>query len=97
MTKNIETETNTSNLPELEESVVVQVTGITRYGVYLQLIDYQCTGFLPISEISSRWVKRITDVVRHGEKLVVKILRINEPFDCLDKKKLYKAVLNPPT
>ena len=85
MTKNIdETETSISNLPELEESVVVQVTGITRYGVYLQLIDYQCTGFLPISEISSRWVKRITDVVRYGEKLVVKILRINEERNTVD-------------
>jgi len=65
------------NWPEVGELVVASVNEITDYGVYLILDEYGKEGFLHISEISSSWVKNIRDFVREGEKVVLKVLRVD--------------------
>ncbi len=65
-------------LPEIGELVVATVTRVTRYGAYLRLEDYDCDGFLHISEISSRWIRRVGDILRVRQKIVVKVLRVDE-------------------
>jgi len=63
--------------PEIGELVIATVERITNYGVYVRMEEYEKEGFLPISEISSSWVKNIRDFVREGEKVVLKVLRID--------------------
>jgi translation initiation factor 2 subunit 1 len=65
-------------LPELGELVVATVTKVTRYGAYLRLEDYPCDGFLHISEISSRWIRKVRDILRVRQKIVVKVVRVDE-------------------
>ena len=63
--------------PEVGELVVSSVSRITHHGVYVTLDEYQKEGFLHISEISSSWVKNIRDFVHEGEKVVLKVLRVD--------------------
>jgi len=63
--------------PEIGELVVTSVNRITNYGVYVMLDEYEKEGFLHISEISSSWVKNIRDFVHEGEKVVLKVLRVD--------------------
>ncbi|RLI04721.1 translation initiation factor IF-2 subunit alpha [Candidatus Bathyarchaeota archaeon] len=65
--------------PEVGELVVGTVTNVTDYGAYIALDEYGgIEGLLHISEISSSWVKNINDFVREGEKLVLKVLRVDK-------------------
>ena len=63
--------------PEVGELVVSSANRITHHGVYVVLDEYQKEGFLHISEISSSWVKNIRDFVHEGEKVVLKVLRVD--------------------
>lgn len=63
--------------PEVGELVVATANLITDFGVYLRLDEYDRSGFLHISEISSSWVKNIRDYVREGQKVVLKVLRVD--------------------
>lgn len=63
--------------PVVGELVVSSVSRVTHHGVYVVLDEYEKEGFLHISEISSSWVKNIRDFVREGEKVVLKVLRVD--------------------
>ena len=63
--------------PEVGELVIATVERIVDYGVYVRLDEYEKEGFLHISEISSSWVKNIRNFVREGQKVVLKVLRVN--------------------
>ncbi|MEM0001003.1 MAG: translation initiation factor IF-2 subunit alpha [Desulfurococcaceae archaeon] len=65
-------------LPEVGELVIATVTEIYDYGAYVTLDEYRdYRAFLPWSEISSKWVRNIRDVVREGQKIVVKVIRVD--------------------
>ena len=63
--------------PETGELVVASVKRITNYGVYATLDEYGKEGFLHISEISTGWVRNIRDFIREGEKVVLRVLRVD--------------------
>lgn len=65
-------------LPEPWELVVVTITRVVPYGSYVTLDEYNdAEGLLHISELSTRWVKNIKDHVREGQKVVLKVLRVD--------------------
>ncbi|MEM1515259.1 MAG: translation initiation factor IF-2 subunit alpha [Candidatus Bathyarchaeia archaeon] len=71
-------ESKENEWPEVGELVISTVTEITDYGAYVRLDEYDGKeGFLHISEISSGWIRNIRDHVREGEKLVLKVLRVD--------------------
>ena len=53
------------------------VTGIEPYGAFVSCDDYY-TGLIHISELSSGYVKNITDFVNIGDIIFVEILDIDE-------------------
>ena len=57
--------------------VIATVVRITDYGAYVEMDEYGKEGLLHISEISSSWVRNIRDFVREGQKIVLKVLRVN--------------------
>ena len=64
-------------LPEAGELVVGTVEEVYDYGAYLSLDEYGgIRAFLPWSEVATRMVRNIRQVVREGQKVVVKVIRV---------------------
>lgn len=63
--------------PEVGDLVVATVVRITDYGAYAELDEYGKEGLLHISEVASSWVRNIRNFVREGQKIVLKVLRVN--------------------
>ncbi|MHA1238555.1 MAG: translation initiation factor IF-2 subunit alpha [Candidatus Odinarchaeia archaeon] len=66
-------------LPEVGELVIGTVTMIEPHGAYVRLDEYNgIEGMIHISEIASTWVRNIRNHVREDQKVVVKVLRVDE-------------------
>ncbi|MEM2875620.1 MAG: translation initiation factor IF-2 subunit alpha [Candidatus Bathyarchaeia archaeon] len=63
--------------PEVGDLVIGTVNRIIEYGAYITLDEWNKEGFLHVSEISSSWFRNIREHVREGQKLVLKVLRVN--------------------
>jgi len=70
--------------PEIGDLVIVTVESVTDYGAYVKLDEYGKTGLLHISEISSSWIRNIRDFVREGQKVVLKVLRVDKEKGHID-------------
>lgn len=58
---------------------------VVDYGAYVKLDEYEDKeGLIHISEISTSWVRNIRDHVREGQKLVLKVLRVNPQKNQVD-------------
>ena len=62
---------------QLEVGAIVEgkVTGITKFGVFVDLGEGK-SGMVHISEVSTTYVKEITDFIKMGETVKVKILKM---------------------
>lgn len=68
--------TSTSRFPEIGELVIGTVTRVERHGVRVKLDEYEgLEAFVPISEISLKWVRNIRDYLREGQRAVFKVIR----------------------
>jgi translation initiation factor 2 subunit 1 len=64
-------------LPRVGELVVGTVEEVYDFGAYLYLDEYNgIRAFLPWSEVASRMVRNIARVVKPGQKVVVKVIRV---------------------
>jgi translation initiation factor 2 subunit 1 len=63
--------------PEVGDLVLATVDSVTDYGAYVNLDEYGKRGLLHISEVSSSWIRNIRDFVREGQKVVLKVLRVD--------------------
>lgn len=71
--------------PEVGDLVVATVTRVEDYGAYVKLDEYSAIeGLVHISEISTTWVRNIRDHARQGQKLVLKVLRVNPQRNQID-------------
>ena len=57
--------------------VVGNVTGIEKYGIFVCLDDYY-SGLIHISEISSNFVKNVSDYVEIGETIRMKVIGVDD-------------------
>ena len=72
-------------LPRVGELVIGTVKKVFDYGAYMDLDEYNNKeAYLPWSEVSSKWVKDIRDFVREGQKVVVKVIRIDRKREHID-------------
>lgn len=72
-------------LPGVGELVVATVKEIFDYGAYVVLDEYGgLQAYLPWSEVSTRWVRDIRDVIREGQKIVVKVIRVDRRRKTVD-------------
>lgn len=67
----------------INEIVIGEVTGIQPYGAFVRLESGE-TGLIHISEISSLFVKNISDYVKIGQQIRVKVIEI------LNDKNMYR-------
>jgi translation initiation factor 2 subunit 1 len=63
--------------PEAGDLIIATVETVTDYGAYAKLDEYNKRGLLHVSEISSSWIRNIRDFVREGQKVVLKVLRVD--------------------
>lgn len=63
--------------PETGDLVIATIETVTDYGAYAKLDEYEKRGLLHVSEISSSWIRNIRDFVREGQKVVLKVLRVD--------------------
>ena len=63
--------------PEAGDLVIATIETVTDYGAYAKLDEYDKRGLLHVSEISSSWIRSIRDFVREGQKVVLKVLRVD--------------------
>jgi len=63
--------------PEVGDLVICTVETVTDYGAYVRLDEYDKRGLLHISEVASSWIRNIRDYVREGQKVVLKVLRVD--------------------
>ena len=57
--------------------VVGYVTGIEKYGIFVNLDEYY-SGLIHISEISSNFVRDVNDYVNIGETIKMRIVEVDE-------------------
>lgn len=66
-------------MPDEGELVLATVTQLSPHGVYVTLDEYgKLPAFLHISEIATGWVRDIERYAKPGQKIVLKVIRINK-------------------
>jgi translation initiation factor 2 subunit 1 len=63
--------------PEAGDLIIATIETVTDYGAYAKLDEFNKHGLLHVSEISSSWIRNIRDFVREGQKVVLKVLRVD--------------------
>jgi len=65
--------------PDEGEYVVGTVTKVQNYGAFVTLDEYEeREGFVHIAEIASGWVKRIRNHIKEKQKVVCKVMSVDE-------------------
>jgi translation initiation factor 2 subunit 1 len=70
--------------PEVGDLVIATIETVTDYGAYAKLDEFDKRGLLHVSEISSSWIRNIRDFVREGQKVVLKVLRVDHEKGHID-------------
>src|SRR3990172_7648003 len=70
--------------PEPGDLVMATIETVTDYGAYAKLDEFDKRGLLHVSEISSSWIRNIHDFVREGQKMVLKVLRVDSEKGHID-------------
>ena len=73
-----------TKFPREGEFIVGKVIDIQHQYVYVDLIDFEGSnpeeptkGMIHISEVSSRWIKNIRNYVRIGQRIVLRVIRVD--------------------
>jgi translation initiation factor 2 subunit 1 len=63
--------------PEVGDLVIATTETVTDYGAYVNLDEYDKRGLPHVSEILSSWIRNIRDFALEGQKVVLKVTRLN--------------------
>jgi translation initiation factor 2 subunit 1 len=83
-------------LPSTGELVLVKITKIMQHGAYCTLVEYNIDAYLPISEVSTGWIKNIHEFIKEGQSAVAKVIAVDKPKKSIDVS-LKKATLKERT
>jgi len=63
--------------PEVNEVIVGKVTDVTNYGAMLTIPGYSGRGFLHISELPGRGLRTVSEKIKVGQTIAVKVMSID--------------------
>jgi len=73
------------DLPSVGEHVIATVKEIFEYGAYVELDEFNnLRAYLPWNEVSSKWIRSISDVLRENQKIVVRVIRVDHKRRTVD-------------
>ena len=71
--------------PEEGDLVVCTVKSVRNFGAFVELEEYPGKeGFIHVAEIATGWVKRMSDYVRDGQRIVCKVMKVEESKGHID-------------
>ncbi len=71
--------------PEEGDLVVCTVKSVRNFGAFVELEEYpNKEGFIHVAEIATGWVKRMSDYVRDGQRIVCKVMKIEKSKGHID-------------
>jgi translation initiation factor 2 subunit 1 len=76
--------------PEVDELVVCKIVKIYPNSAFAQLVEYEKTGMIHVSEVASRWVRNIREFLKEGDYVVCKVVRIEGTNISLSVKRVHK-------
>lgn len=71
-------------MPNQSDLVLVKVSKIMPHGAYCDLVEYNISAYLPISEIASGWIKNIHEFIKEGQKDVAKVISVDREKRVVD-------------
>ena len=71
-------------MPEVGEFVIIKITKIMPHGAYCRLSEYNMDAYLPISEVSSGWIKNIHEFGKEGQQDVAKVIFVDREKRSVD-------------
>ena len=72
------------DLPDVGEFVIIKITKIMPHGAYCRLTEYNIDSYLPISEVSSGWIKNIHEFIKEGQQDVAKVIFVDREKRSVD-------------
>jgi len=74
-----------ADFPDIGDLVVCSVTNVKNFGAFVTLDEYGGKeGFIHVRDVATGWVKYIRDHVREGQKIVCKVLGVDEDKGHID-------------
>ncbi len=70
--------------PSQGEFVIVKINKVTPHGAYCKLEEFGIDAYLPISEVSSGWIKNIHEFIKEGQQDVAKVIYIDLSKNAVD-------------
>lgn len=70
--------------PEENEIVICTVTKIQHHSIFCRLDEYDKSGMLHISELSSGRVRNVGEYVKEGKTIICKVLQVNKEKGHID-------------
>ena len=62
--------------PNFKDIVIATVKDIQPHGIYVYLDEFGSQAYCPINELSTKWVKKPSDLVRINQKIVAQVYKI---------------------
>jgi len=63
-------------LPEVDELVICRITKLHPNSAFAELLEYEASGMIHVSEVAKRWVRDIREFVRENSLVVCRVMRV---------------------
>jgi len=77
-------------LPKYGELVVCRIIRINPHSAIAQIIEYETTGLIHVSEVASRWVRDIREFIRENEYVVCRVVDVRPDGISLSLKRVHR-------
>ncbi|MBL7160850.1 MAG: S1 RNA-binding domain-containing protein [Candidatus Aenigmarchaeota archaeon] len=75
-------------VPERGEAVVCKITKLHPNSAFAQLLEYDKTGMIHVSEVASRWVRDIREFLKENQYVVCRVLAVDDRGISLSIKRI---------
>ncbi len=77
------------NYPKRWELVVCRIKTINPHSAVANIIEYNTTGLIHVSEVASRWVRDIREFLKDNQYVVCRVMRVEGDHISLSVKRVY--------